>query len=262
MRKFYTLVLFLLVTVSSLSQIVANDDLVQNINGMSGSTNSSNVLINNGSGADTLNGFPISISLVTISILTTATPSGSGFPVPSVNPSSGVVSIPAGTPASNYTITYQICETANPNNCDTAIVTIGVNASLLDAVNDLFNVNNTISSNIGNVLNFNGFGNDQFNGAPVFMSQINMTTVFPAIPLFPGALVPILNNSTGNLSIVAGTPAGTYTITYQICEILNPTNCDTAVITINVVNSTTSSGIDAVNDNFNSIFSTPNQISI
>jgi hypothetical protein len=30
------------------------------------------------------------------------------------------------------------------------------------------------------------------------------------------------------------TPAGSYTIVYQICDKLNPTNCDTATVTVNV----------------------------
>ncbi|NHM08404.1 hypothetical protein G4D82_14360, partial [Flavobacterium sp. CYK-4] len=34
--------------------------------------------------------------------------------------------------------------------------------------------------------------------------------------------------------VAAGTPAGTYTLTYQICEILNPSNCDTAIVTVTV----------------------------
>ena len=31
-----------------------------------------------------------------------------------------------------------------------------------------------------------------------------------------------------------GTPAGPYTLTYQICEVLNPSNCDTAIVTVPV----------------------------
>ena len=43
-----------------------------------------------------------------------------------------------------------------------------------------------------------------------------------------------------------GTPAGSYTITYQICEVVNPSNCDTATITVTV----TAPVIDAVDDSF------------
>jgi hypothetical protein len=37
-------------------------------------------------------------------------------------------------------------------------------------------------------------------------------------------------------------PAGSYTIVYQICDKLNPTNCDTATVTVNVA------PFDALND--------------
>jgi hypothetical protein len=39
------------------------------------------------------------------------------------------------------------------------------------------------------------------------------------------------------------TPAGNYSLVYQICEILNPTNCDTATVGVTVT-----TAIDAVAD--------------
>jgi uncharacterized repeat protein (TIGR01451 family) len=46
--------------------------------------------------------------------------------------------------------------------------------------------------------------------------------------------VPSLDVATGQVSVPAGTPAGTYTITYQICEKLNPANCATNVATVTI----------------------------
>ena len=47
-------------------------------------------------------------------------------------------------------------------------------------------------------------------------------------------------NPNGTISVSPNTPSGTYTIAYQICEILNPTNCDavtsTIVVNINPLN--------------------------
>ena len=40
---------------------------------------------------------------------------------------------------------------------------------------------------------------------------------------------------TGNVDVAAGTPAGSYSFDYQICERLNPTNCTTATIRVSVV---------------------------
>jgi hypothetical protein len=41
-----------------------------------------------------------------------------------------------------------------------------------------------------------------------------------------------LNAGTGAVTVAAGTPAGTYTIDYQICENLNLTNCPTTVTVV------------------------------
>ena len=40
------------------------------------------------------------------------------------------------------------------------------------------------------------------------------------------------------MTVAPGTPAGPYTVSYQVCEILNPANCDTAdvIITVNAGN--------------------------
>jgi uncharacterized repeat protein (TIGR01451 family) len=55
-----------------------------------------------------------------------------------------------------------------------------------------------------------------------------------------------LDPATGQVSVAPGTPAGTYSITYQICEKLNPSNCKSAVATVAVV----SLPLQAVNDDY------------
>src|SRR5690606_9734292 len=63
---------------------------------------------------------------------------------------------------------------------------------------------------------------------------VDITEVHPATPVVTGKPVPTLSTSTGQITVLPGTPAGTYHITYRICEVLNPTNCDDAIVTINV----------------------------
>lgn len=77
--------------------------------------------------------------------------------------------------------------------------------------------------------------NDSLNGvlAPSLFVDLSVTT--PADPVTPGAAVPSLNTVSGNVSVSSDVPEGTYTITYQICEVANATNCDTADVTILVV---------------------------
>ena len=62
---------------------------------------------------------------------------------------------------------------------------------------------------------------------------MNLTVTTPATPI-NGAPVPVVDLTTGQVSVPVGTPAGNYSIVYSICEKVNPTNCDTATVTITV----------------------------
>ncbi len=129
-----------------------------------------------------------------------------------------------GTPAGNYILTYQICENLNPANCDQAEVTVPVTAPVIDAVPDAGSANGMS----GGVAVANVLANDLLNGVAVIPSEVTMTQVSTTNPNVT------LNPSTGAVSVAAGTPAGTYTVTYQICENLNPTNCDQTEVTVTV----------------------------
>jgi uncharacterized repeat protein (TIGR01451 family) len=231
MRKIYTLFLlfFGLMSSTSFGQIVANDDTSSPINGSTGGSSVINVLNN-----DTLNGVTVSSSQVLLTVVTPANSVWPGSPVPSVSPTTGVVTVNPGTPAGTYTITYQICEVGNTTNCDTAVVTIGVTASPIDAVNDLGNS----TTSMGGVVFSNVLSNDTLNGAPVIPSQVSLTIVTNTNP---GVTL-----SGTSVVVAPGTPPGNYTLVYQICEILNPANCDVATVTINVANN--NSILNAVDD--------------
>lgn len=81
-----------------------------------------------------------------------------------------------------------------------------------------------INGNEGQVNAGNVFTNDTLNGVAVNPSQVTLTTI--------NADAPLTLNADGTISVAQGTPAGTYTLEYSICEILNPANCDTAIVTI------------------------------
>ena len=55
-------------------------------------------------------------------------------------------------------------------------------------------------------------------------------------------------NTDGTVRVPAGTASGTYTVTYRICEKLNPSNCDTATLTITVLTPVTPTTIEANDD--------------
>jgi len=215
-----------IVTVTVVAPVIdAVNDSATNVNGYTGATNVVNVYTN-----DTLNGTAVTPSQVTL----TTTVSN---PYLTLNPNGSVDVIP-GTPAGPYTLTYQICEIANPTNCDTATVTVTVVAPAIDAVNDsATNINGyTGATNVVNV-----YTNDTLNGTAVTPSQVTLTTTVSN----PNLIL----NPNGSVDVIPGTPAGPYTLTYQICEIANPTNCDTATVTVTVV----APAIDAVNDSATNI---------
>ena len=203
--------------------IVATADMPAPVNGATGNPSVINAFAN-----DTLNGSPATPATV-LSIVTMSANSIGGGPVPVLDPITGIVSVPPGTPEGIYTIAYQICDKANPTFCSTANITVPVATAPLVATNDTPpNVNGAT----GSPFLVNAFANDSFNGAPIDLAKVTPTIPTPATPVTAGAAVPALDTTTGTISVPAGTPAGTYTIIYQLCEILNPTNCKTATVTV------------------------------
>ncbi|ATA68770.1 hypothetical protein CGC48_09105 [Capnocytophaga cynodegmi] len=225
------------------STIEANDDDMSSspVDGATGNSNLVNVLTN-----DTLNGIPnIPISDVTITVTTQATPIGGSSNVPVLDPATGNVSVPAGTPAGAYTITYQICTKSTI--CDTANVVVVVTAQTINAQDDTFApVVGVTGGTAGSVLSDNGSGTDTLGSVAATTANVDISVVTSASQINGNPNVPTLDTNTGEVNISANTPAGTYTIVYRICEKLNPTNCDTATATV-VVSPT---DLEAVPDDF------------
>jgi uncharacterized repeat protein (TIGR01451 family) len=202
--------------------ISADDDTVGGVIGLPGAAGALDVIP-----GDLLNGAQAALADVTLTVTTPAS-SINGGPVPTLNTGTGLVDVPAGTPAGTYAISYQACEKLNPANCTTATATIVVVAAPLVASAD---APVAVNSAIGATGIVNAFANDTLNGVAVDPASIIATVTSPAAPINGGS-VPVLNPATGLVDVPAGTPAGTYTIGYQICEKLNPTNCAVSTVTI------------------------------
>jgi gliding motility-associated-like protein/uncharacterized repeat protein (TIGR01451 family) len=206
----------------SVSVIQANNDAGASINGYAGGTSLSNILAN-----DWLDG---STALVSDILLTQISSDNAGVSLQGTD-----VVVAAGTPAGNYILTYQICGILNTTNCDQATVSVPVTAAPISAVADAGSVDGLVGGTaVTNVLT-----NDLLNNLAVDASKISLSVVTAA----SDAGV-VLNTTTGKVTVAAGTPAGSYPITYKICETLNPTNCSQAIATITV----NAPPIDAVND--------------
>ena len=71
----------------------------------------------------------------------------------------------------------------------------------------------------------NVLSNDTLNGVAVVPANVTVT------PVTTG---PLTVNADGSVNVAANTVAGPYTVTYTVCELLNPANCDTADVVITV----------------------------
>ena len=101
----------------------------------------------------------------------------------------------------------------------------------IDAVDDTAGPIDGING-ASNVLNV--FNNDTLNTVAVNPADVTLTLVTPDATGY------MTMNTDGSIDLKDGTPAGTYTLVYQICEIADNGNCDTATVTITVIcNNTT-----------------------
>ncbi|UWY30506.1 gliding motility-associated C-terminal domain-containing protein [Flavobacterium sp. TR2] len=149
----------------------------------------------------------------------------------------GTVTVTNDAPSSfsigNTTVTWTATDAGG--NTETCTQTVKVIGSI--EAND-----DTISSSngaLGGTVIANIFDNDILNCNKVNISDIDVALT--------GSLPSVLNfnNADGAVSVKPNTPTGTYTFDYSICEIANSGNCNSATVTIKIVND-----LIAVNDNF------------
>ena len=149
-----------------------------------------------------------------------------GTPATNANQISNLTAVSAGT---YYAAFYD-----SIGNCYgpvSGIVNV-VTTNCIDAVND---GPTTVATAATPTTVQNVTANDTLNGVVVTAANTDVT------PITTG---PLSIDANGVLTLAPNTPSGTYTITYQLCEVgANPANCDTAVATVVVANP-----IDAVND--------------
>ena len=180
---------------------------------------------------DSLGGQTPTVASVTIH---TATPTSAT--TPRIDPSTGNVVIPSGTPSGTYTMSYYLCERANSSNCSTpttvTVTVVGVSTPTVTPTitvgGDSYTVTGTITTptTVGNILT-----NDSLGGQTPTVASVTIHTATPT-----SATTPRIDPSTGNVVIPSGTPSGTYTMSYYLCERANSSNCSTpTTVTVTVV---------------------------
>jgi hypothetical protein len=199
--------------------IVANND--------SGSVSSpyTGVVVANVLANDALAGGPATTGNVTLAQLTSTNP------LLTLNSATGAVSVAYGVRVGIETLTYRICETARPSNCASATVTVTMSGNRVDANDDTGASKTGGGTALANVL-----ANDTFAGGPATVSNVTLRT--------DSADVALSLQPNGAVIVAAGTSVGPHRLTYEICEVGNPSNCDKAVVTVAV----TPYLIDAVDD--------------
>lgn len=212
------------IEVSAPSVLAVNDTAL--VDGYTGSSSVVNVLTN-----DRVNGVqPVLGTTIKLNILL-----GSGDAGVVLDTNTGFLNVTPYTTTGSYNITYIISDTLNAGNSDTATLFIQILNPLVFANPDYAGINGYD----GNLNLLNVFANDSFSSTLITPARVNFTLVAPAS--HPGV---VLNMANGRISVFPMTPAGNYTIVYRICDTLNTTNCDTALVSINV----TAPVISAVND--------------
>ena len=159
----------------------------------------------------------------------------------------GAVFVFVGAPAGAHTLRYRICELATPLNCAEAVVNVTVVALPIDAVNDAGTRDaewrHGRRQRPGERQVQRGGRHDrQGHDGGVVETSAGLT----------------LNTATGAVSVAPATAPGSYALVYRICEIANPTNCDSATVTVTVNNYP----IDAVNDSTRAYAKPPSAVTI
>jgi uncharacterized repeat protein (TIGR01451 family)/gliding motility-associated-like protein len=183
---------------------------------------------------DWINGEPANLNNVNLSQLT-----NSSNGVLTLN-NDGTIDVAPGTASGSYRLTYQICDKSDSSKCDTAVVTVFVDIREVDAADDNFGTYNQ-NGVLGNVLI-----NDRINGIPVSPNQV------AAVITDTGGLSGLTLQENGVLRVPGNIAPGSYVLEYELSEVLNPTNKDSAEVRfvvspdpIDPVNE-----IDAVDDDF------------
>ena len=176
---------------------------------------------------DKVNGNPATPSDVDITI----TDDG-GLTGIEVNAATGKLKIPTNAAPGTYQLTYQICVKGASSPCDTAKVKIIVEVPIrsLKAVDDDF-------GKIPNAVDYTTIATVFSSGVDTMEGVIGNLSPERDVVLTPGVQphANITMNANGSITVKRGTPKGTYSYEYTICQKDVPTNCDSAKVTFEVV---------------------------
>jgi large repetitive protein len=144
----------------------------------------------------------------------------------SLDPATGTINTTAAVQPGSYTVDYQLCDRSSPINCAPSTATIVVSGSILPVTDSGTATSGTASTAIANVAT-----NDLVNGAPAVLGAAGNATIAET-GIWPAGIS--LDPATGAIDTAATVQPGTYTVSYQLCDISTPVNCNTVAVTITV----------------------------
>ena len=168
-----------------------------------------------------INGNKPNANEVTIEIVTPATPQSPGDIVPTIDTTTGKVVVPSGVKPGTYTITYKVCDKAQPDEaktCKTNAVEITVTGNTIQATADDFTAHKVERSNndasVKNGANeVNVLTNDELGNREGL--DTNVVTIEQTYTSNNGVTVEV---ATGKVKVAANTPAGEHVVKYKITE--------------------------------------------
>ncbi|MBY6017412.1 hypothetical protein KUW04_06415 [Halomonas denitrificans] len=192
----------------SLPQMTINNDRFTEIPGRQGGVTGS-VLANDTLDNAGLGGAEFTLSLISADAPLTLSPDGR-------------VQVAAMTSAGEYQLQYRVCLAEYASLCATGNVAVEVSASTLtlsdESISDL---RGNDAQTLAMVL-----ANDRLDGEVLDPADVTVKVVESDEPL---SLLDLEVRMAGN------TPAGDYQLHYQVCENLNPSNCQDAAVNVQVV---------------------------
>ena len=133
---------------------------------------------------------------------------------------------PSGAFSGNEIFTFTATDNNGSIDATPAVITIGVEKTILNAVNDPVNPVVGIDKTVTVV---NVFDNDTLNNNPLVPSDVDLHV------LTPDPTGTITLKPDGTVELIPNAPAGNYTLTYEICEKANPSNCSPATVSVSAV---------------------------
>ena len=141
----------------------------------------------------------------------------------SIDTATGKVKIAAGAPADTYTLKYTIKPKGQATPVSTpAIVTVVVKNKVEVTDDEISGTpsDSDTPNEIGNVTD-----NIKLNGQKPNPSDVTIQVVTPADPKRSGASVPMIDTTTGKITVGKDVPKGDYTIRVKVCDKDTPATC-------------------------------------